>query len=118
MAEYGNGVSFGQACTYDKERIKMALQGKLLARESSNGFEYEKGEKEDCKNFILDTYDEAVYQARMAMASGKALERMLFDLLPDRTAVDFMKYMKYFEEERRKADLESPYIYESHEGTF
>ena len=112
MAEYGNGVSFGQACTYDKERIKMAFQGKLMIGESVNGFEYEKADKDECKRYILGAYDEAVYQARTAMASGRALERMLFDILPERSAVDFMKYMQYYEEERRKADAESPYKYE------
>ena len=53
MAEYGNGVSFGQACTYDKERIKMAFQGKLMIGESVNGFEYEKADKDECKRYIV-----------------------------------------------------------------
>lgn len=115
MSEYGSGISFGQARSYDKERIKMALQGKLVSREGKDGFEYDKGDKEDCKNFILDAYDESVYQCYQAIISARALERMLFDLLPERSAVDFLKYMQYAEEERRKLAIESPYVYEGHD---
>ncbi len=29
MSEYGSGLTFGQCCTMDKERIRHALKGEL-----------------------------------------------------------------------------------------
>lgn len=76
MAKYGNGISFKQACEYEREGIEHALRGELVCDESEEGFVYAKASKEECDKFILSAYDEVVYQAIRAFTSGRALERI------------------------------------------
>lgn len=77
MAEYGCGVSLGQAFMYDKERIREALEGRLMIGEGGDGFVYGDAPKEDCCGFILAAFDNAVYHALEACASASALEAVM-----------------------------------------
>ena len=102
MSEYAPGHTIGSAAELDKKRIKQALEGKLLAGEDENGFIYESAPKKECDRFILDAFDNMVYQCRQLAAAGRALERILyerFDLEPDQY---FHLYMQYVSEEERK----------------
>ena len=77
MSEYGSGLTFGQACNFDKERIKHALRGELMCDEDENGFVYAPASQEECERYILRAYDECVYQALQSMDSGRALDRLM-----------------------------------------
>lgn len=110
MGEYGSGVSFARSCAYDKERIKMALQGKLLLGESENGFEYADAPREECEAFILSAYDNAVYQATEAFASGRAIEKIMKN---HNFVMPFTEYIAAMEFERKRDYENSEYKYES-----
>ena len=77
MSEYGSGLTFGQCCTMDKERIKHALMGELMCGEDEDGFIYERASRQECERYILSAYDSVVYHAKEAMDSGRALERLM-----------------------------------------
>ncbi len=98
MGKYGNGISFGQACAYEKEEIKHALKGEILLGWDEEGRHWGSGSKEETDRVILDAYDELFYQAEQLRASGVALEKVYGTIKPK----DFKKYMIAFEEERRK----------------
>lgn len=75
MGEYGSGVSLIQAFNYDKERLLKALDGQLLCGESGYGFMYGDASPEDCREFIISVFDNAVYHALKGYGSGKTLEK-------------------------------------------
>ena len=77
MSEYGNGVSMARAFSMDKERIKHALKGELICGETVNGFEYAPASREECEEYIISAFDNAVYWALEMADSGKAVERAL-----------------------------------------
>lgn len=77
MGEYGPGLTSGQTFMLDKERIKRALMGELVCGENDNGFEYAPAPQEECRKFILQAYDNAVYQCIQAHSSGRAMERLI-----------------------------------------
>lgn len=75
MGEYGSGVSLIQAFNYDKERLLKALDGQLVCGESEYGFMYGDASPEDCREFIISVFDNAVYHALQGYGSGRALEK-------------------------------------------
>lgn len=77
MGEYGSGVSLTQAFNYDKERLLHALKGELLWGESEEGFIYEEASEEECRKFIIDVFDNAVYHALQGYSSGRVYEKVL-----------------------------------------
>lgn len=112
MAEYGPGLTFGQCCNLDKERIKHALQGELMVGEDEDGgFVYEKAPKADCDKYILEAYDSCVFQAKAAMDSGRALDRLFEEVTGEKAhEKHFRRYMEIAEEERQEFQ---DYHYES-----
>lgn len=75
MGEYGSGVSLTQAFNYDKERLLKALDGQLMCGETENGFEYAGATQEECREFIIRVFDNAVYHALQGYQSGRVLEK-------------------------------------------
>lgn len=107
MAEYGSGISFGEACMMDKERIIHAFNGELMIGEQPAGdgngrFIYEKASREECLQYILSAYDSAVYQAKMSMDSGRALERLFKEVTGSETVDHFKRYVVLSEEEHMR----------------
>ncbi len=77
MAKYGNGISFDEACMMEKEQIRHPLNGELSVGANEDGFVYEPAGKEDCDRCILGAYDGLVFQAKEALAAGRALEKLM-----------------------------------------
>ena len=103
MSEYGSGLTYGQTAMLDKERIKHAFRNELVAGEDENGFIYAPCSKEEAEAFILNAFDNAVYQALRAMTSGRAMERLLHEFAPDVPEADiFRRYMVVDAEESAK----------------
>ena len=110
MSEYGSGLTFGQACNFDKERIKHALRGELMCDEDENGFVYAPASREECERYILRAYDECVYQASQSMDSGRALDRLMKNHgLVMGESYTLAEYGNLVEEEHRKFN---DYVYE------
>ena len=110
MAEYGPGLTFGQMCSMDKERIIHAFKGELMCGEDENGFIYEPASKEECLEYILEAYDNAVFQGKAAMDSGRALEKLFKEVTGHETTEHFKRYIALTEEERLRYQ---DYHYES-----
>lgn len=101
MGKYGPGVSFGTVCSMEKEEIRQALNGKVLARRTEDGtLEYVPGSKKECDKVIIDAYDEVVFQAMQAMASGRAIEKMYFNHTGEMPSM--LEYMNLVMEEKKK----------------
>ena len=113
MSEYGSGLTFGQVCNFDKERIKHALRGELMCGEDENGFVYAPASREECERYILRAYDECVYQALQSMDSGRALDRLMKNhgLVMGET-YKLPEYMVLVEEEHQRFN---DYVYEPDE---
>ena len=113
MAEYGPGLTFGQMCALDKERIKHAMQGELMIGEDEDGqFVYEHASKAECDAYILAAYDNCVFQARAAMDSGRALDRLFKEVTGyEAHEKHFKRYIALAEEESAK--FRDDYQYES-----
>ncbi len=110
MSEYGSGITMAKAFSYDKERIKKALAGQILAGETEDGFIYELATKEECDKYILSAFDNAVYHCREALASGRAMEAYLKS---KGINIDIKEFL-FFREAENKKDYESnEYIYEN-----
>lgn len=109
MGEYGPGLTSGQCFNMDKERIRHALKGELICGESENGFEYAPASKEECEKFILLAFDNAVFQCKQALDSGRVHERILKENTKLSDQEVFQLYLRYMEEERQKYN---DYIYE------
>ncbi len=110
MSEYGSGLTLGQCCNYDKERIKHALKGELMIGEDENGFVYETASREECENYILKAYDNCVYQAVQLADGGRAMERLAENHGIDWKSRDILhEYMALMSEEERK---NNDYVYE------
>lgn len=108
MAEYGPGLTMGQCFSNDKERIRHALDGELFCGEDEEGnFEYMMATREECCEYIISAFDNAVYQALSAMASGRALDAIMrkHGIEPD-----LKEYMATVEEENTR--FEGDYTYD------
>ena len=101
-------TTFGRACSWEKDAIKHALNGEVLAGWDEDGRHWEKASKEETDRVILEAYDELFYQAEQLRTSALALEKVYGAITPK----DFKKYMRYVEEERRKP---SDYEFEHYE---
>ena len=77
--KYASGLSFGKVCSMDKERIKEALRGRIMAGGNEAGFIYKDATKEEAEEEILSIYDECVYQALVALHSVRALGKVAKD---------------------------------------
>ena len=113
MSEYGSGLTFGQVCNCNKERIKHALRGELMCGEGENGFIYAPASREECERYILRAYDECVYQALQSMDSGRAVDQLMKNhgLVLGET-YQLPEYMVLVEEEHRRFN---DYVYEPDE---
>ena len=110
MAEYAPGLTFGQCCNLDKERIKHALAGELMVGENENGFVYGKANMIDCAEFILRAFDNVVFQCKQSMDSGRAMETLM---RKHGITIDLREYMQELEQERLKFN---DYVYEGEEN--
>ena len=99
MGMYGSGISFKQACAYDRERIKAALDGFELDIDTGEKYPIS---KEEATEIILGAYDEAVYQATKSMTGGRVLEKMLVN----KTGGDRVKIANEYVEEFMKEEQE------------
>ena len=80
MSKYGSGLSSGQVANMEKEEIREALNGRIRVGENESGFIYEPCEdKEQLNMVVLRAYDALYYQLQQALASGRALEKILQD---------------------------------------
>ena len=105
MGKYGPGLTMGKICSLEKEMIRNALHG------------YEKNEDgakhpvthEETEKMILAAYDEAYFQLNRAMASGRALDGIIHEIIKENglklTEADLLKMYvsKIAEEEGRYA---------------
>lgn len=98
MGKYGSGITFGTACSYEKEEIKHALNGEVLDSWDEEGRHWRKATKEETDKVILAAYDELFYQADQLRASGCAMDKIHGSL----TKEEFEKYMMYREEDLMK----------------
>lgn len=104
-------MTFADKCNNYKDEIKHALNNEVIAGYDDKGSPvYEKTDKKETSETILRIFDEVVYQALDALASGRALER----LYKEKTGEDpsLKDYMRLEKEEKQKYN---DYIYE-HEG--
>ena len=104
MSEYGNGITMMEGFALDRERIRHAWDGELATGEDEHGFFiYEPADEGDCLAFIVKAFDNAVYQLQEALASGRALEHMLQERVPDYPyGESFREYMKALDIEKEK----------------
>lgn len=101
MSKYGSGLTFGQVCNLEKAEIKQALAGKVIDYyDDDENPVYRDGTKEETDRVILEAYDEVVFQGLRAMASGRALERVLNESVGKRKRPQIQRdYMRYSAEE-------------------
>jgi hypothetical protein len=100
MSEYGSGVTLVQAFNYDKERLLKALEGQLICGETEHGFKYEDATEEECRDFIISVFDNAVYHALKGYQSGRVLEKVMYSNGLDYTSGQIFKdYMHYLSED-------------------
>ncbi len=79
MGEYGNGMTIGRQGELDKDRVRHALKGLLVAGEDENGFVYEPAPREECERYVLEVIDAWIYQAKQLADSGRVVERVMAD---------------------------------------
>ncbi len=92
MAEYGSGISLAQAFKYDKERVLHALKGELMVEENADGFIYEPASKEECDEYIISAFDNAVYHVFEGHSAAKAIETLFPEIVPS-SQKDLLNYM-------------------------
>ena len=109
MSEYGSGLTLGQCCNYDKERIKHAFKGELMIGEDENGFVYEPAYREECEAYILSAYDDLYYQAKQLADSVRAMDRLAEKYMEGGFQSHFREYMNIMAEEYSRFD---DYVYE------
>lgn len=110
MGKYGS-IPFGKACMQEKELIRHAIRGELESGMTEDCKPvYSKAPAEDCEKAILAAYDEVVFQAQNAFASGRALERLYEEMTGTSTSTQLLRYMELVQEEKTKFN---DYIYES-----
>ena len=75
MGEYGPGLTMGQIFNIDKERIKHALAGELLYTDTESGeLIYRPASPEECREFILRKFDNAVFHCLEQMKFGRVYD--------------------------------------------
>ena len=76
MSEYGS-ISMVQAFNYDKERLLHALDGQLMCGETETGFEYADATEDECRAYIIQVFDNAVYHALQGYGCGRVYEKVM-----------------------------------------
>lgn len=109
MSEYGSGLTLGQCCNYDKERIKHAFKGELMIGEDENGFVYEPASREECEAYILRAYDNLYYQAKQLADSGRAMDRLAGKYMKGGFQKHFREYVNIMSQEHCRYN---DYVYE------
>ena len=113
MSEYGCGVSLIQAFNYDKERLLKALDGQLICGETEDGFEYAPATEDECREFIIQVFDNAVYHALEGYSSGRVMEKVAeangIDIHSGQIFKDYLHFK--VEEETEQIDSEEQYHY-------
>ena len=113
MSEYGGGVSLTQAFNYDKERLLKALDGQLMCGETEEGFEYADAPEDECREFIIHVFDNAVYHALQGYASGKAIEQVMgangIDISDNQIFKDYMHFRMTAEAEQFESEEQYNY---------
>ena len=77
MSEYGGYLTLEQQFDLDRERLEQALEGKLVCGEDEKGFIYYEASEEECQDFLLSIFDNAVYWVAQANESAFILEQIL-----------------------------------------
>ncbi len=113
MSEYGGGISLTQAFNYDKERLLKALDGQLICGETEEGFEYCDAPEEECRDFIIHVFDNAVYHALQGYQSGRALEQVMkangLDTSDGQLFKDYMHFYTLTEVEQLESEEQYNY---------
>lgn len=108
MSKYGMGIDFIDSCNMEREEIVQALAGRVRVGEDENGFIYEEGTPEDCRDAILGNYDGIVYQAMemvtCAVALGELLEKKEIFLDKEKRNLLTQEWEELFEDDWRKYD--------------
>lgn len=95
MGKYGSEMTFGEACSHEKEEIKHALNGEILASWDEQGKHWEKGTKEQTNKIILGAYDNLYYHAEKFRVFACAIEKLHGAFTDD----ELSEYSQYLEEE-------------------
>ena len=94
-------MTFDHQAMFMKEKIKHALNNEVIDYyDDNNKPVWIKAEKKETNRVILDCFDEAVYQAKAAMTSGRVLDRLYRKDM--RKEPDFQEYLKLAAEEEQK----------------
>ena len=112
MSEYGPGLSIGQSFMLDKERIRQAFLYKLVSGEDETGFVYSPCTKQEAEEYILSAYDNAVYQCQSALASVRAQERFIMDLLKKYDIPEIDYYQQFLNLQIEEMQKYQDYQYE------
>lgn len=111
MAKYGSGLTSGQIAMMEKEEIKEALKGNLRVNEGPDGFIYEPcDDKALLDSVIVKAYDALYYQLEEALASGRAMEKVMKN---HNFVMPFIEYIAAMEFERKRDYENGEYKYES-----
>ena len=86
-----------------KERIKLALNGKVKAWDA----EPAEATKEECDKAILSIFDAVAYEALGALAAGLVYEQMFIDKIKDMDTMEIVRSM-----EKKVREVSEGYEYE------
>lgn len=84
----------------EQERLKKALSGEILAGETSTGYFYRKGTKEECKQEILTIHDSIVKRLKEALMASSAYEKCFYHA-DSNGKISFKEFCKVLDAERR-----------------
>ena len=107
MAEYGNGISMRQAFELDRDRVIHALHGQLACDIDANGIAYYDADPEECEEYILHAFDNAVYEALNMALSARALEKIAEEEDIDFTRTELFNRYMYYKQKMLKEDMEN-----------
>lgn len=99
-------MTFAEDAEIDKEHVRHALCGELVAGEDEEGFVYETAPRADCERFILEVTDKWYHMAKLLADSGRAVERIM-----ERHGfkMDFQEYLQEVVRAKKEYDT---YVYE------
>ncbi len=118
MSEYGN-VSMIQAFNYDKERLLKALDGQLMCGENEHGLEYADAPEDECRAYIIQVFDNAVYHALQGYGCGRIYEKVMeangLNISDGQLFKDFMHFKMLDESEQTDSEQYNYGDYEDEE---
>ncbi len=94
MGVINSELTMQQAFALDKERIRKAFMCQLVCAETEDGLVYEEATAEDCEEFILNVFDNAVEKFIQAYSTNKALE-----IIAKKNGLNFEDYLDELEKE-------------------